>query len=124
MPGPGEYRPDPTQGTTRVDDLPKTKVACQSRNYTAGDAAHAAATAPTAAASPAAPSTTGATPSPAGPAMQGKRILSHALNRAFSLYSSLAAHFSRLVSMPRRLLVSRLSSPSANRRITLRLAGA
>src|SRR6187455_2701284 len=33
MPGPGEYRPDPTEGTTRVDDLPKPKVACQSRNY-------------------------------------------------------------------------------------------
>ena len=33
MPGPGEYRPDSTEGTTRVDDLPKPKVACQSRNY-------------------------------------------------------------------------------------------
>ena len=33
MPGPGEYRPDPTEGTTRIDDLPKPKVACQSRNY-------------------------------------------------------------------------------------------
>ena len=33
MPGPGEYRPDPTEGTTRIDDLPKPQVACQSRNY-------------------------------------------------------------------------------------------
>src|ERR1700677_164954 len=33
MSAPGEYRPDPTEGTTRIDDLPKTKVACQSRNY-------------------------------------------------------------------------------------------
>ena len=33
MPGPGEYRPDPTEGTTRIDDLPRTKVACRSRNY-------------------------------------------------------------------------------------------
>jgi hypothetical protein len=33
MPSPGEYRPDPTEGTTRFEDLPKTKFACQSRNY-------------------------------------------------------------------------------------------
>ncbi len=33
MPGPGEYRPDATEGTTRIDDLPRTKVACRSRNY-------------------------------------------------------------------------------------------
>ena len=33
MPGPGEYRPDPTEGTGRVEDLPKTKIRCQSRNY-------------------------------------------------------------------------------------------
>jgi hypothetical protein len=33
MPAPGEYRPDPTEGTTRIDDLPKTKFACRSRNY-------------------------------------------------------------------------------------------
>jgi len=33
MPGPGEYRPDPTEGTTHLHDLPKTKVACRSRNY-------------------------------------------------------------------------------------------
>src|SRR5512135_2429606 len=55
---------------------------------------------------------------------QGNRILSQVLNRAFSRYSSLAAHFSRLVSIPRRQLVSRFRSPKANRRITLRLAGA
>ena len=33
MPPPGEYRPDPTEGTNRIDDLPKPKVACQNRNY-------------------------------------------------------------------------------------------
>ena len=33
MPGPGEYRPDPTVGIGRVEDLPKPKIACQSRNY-------------------------------------------------------------------------------------------
>jgi len=26
MPPPGEYRPDPTEGTNRIDDLPKPKV--------------------------------------------------------------------------------------------------
>ena len=33
MPGPGEYRPDPTEGITRIEDLPKPKVSIQSRNY-------------------------------------------------------------------------------------------
>ena len=33
MPGPGEYRPDPTEGITRIGDLPKPKIRCQSRNY-------------------------------------------------------------------------------------------
>ena len=33
MPGPGEYRPDSSQGITRIEDLPKPKVRCQSRNY-------------------------------------------------------------------------------------------
>ena len=55
---------------------------------------------------------------------QGNRILSQVLNSTFSLYLSLAAHLSRLVSIPRRQLVSRFSSPRANRRITLRFAGA
>ncbi len=55
---------------------------------------------------------------------QGDRILSQVLNRAFSRYSPLAAHFNRLVSIPRRQLVSRFRSPRANRRITLRFAGA
>ena len=55
---------------------------------------------------------------------QGHRILSQHLNRTFSRYSSLAAHFIRLISIPFRQLVSRFSSPRANRRITLRLAGA
>ena len=25
MPGPGEYRPDPTEGITRIEDLPKAQ---------------------------------------------------------------------------------------------------
>ena len=33
MPGPGEYRPDPTEGITRVEDLPQPKVSIRSRNY-------------------------------------------------------------------------------------------
>ena len=33
MPGPGEYRPDRSEGITRVEDLPKPKIRCQSRNY-------------------------------------------------------------------------------------------
>jgi hypothetical protein len=33
MPGPGEYRPDPTEGINRIEDLPKPKVRCQGRNY-------------------------------------------------------------------------------------------
>ena len=34
MDGPGEYLPDVTEGITRVEDLPKAKVARRSRNYT------------------------------------------------------------------------------------------
>lgn len=26
MPGPGEYRPDPTEGINRIEDLPKPKL--------------------------------------------------------------------------------------------------
>ena len=33
MPGPGEYRPDPSEGITRVADLPKPKIRVRSRNY-------------------------------------------------------------------------------------------
>jgi hypothetical protein len=33
VPGPGEYRPDATEGITRVDDLPKPNVSIRSRNY-------------------------------------------------------------------------------------------
>ena len=33
MPGPGEYRPDPTEGITRIEDLPNPKVRCQNRDY-------------------------------------------------------------------------------------------
>ena len=55
---------------------------------------------------------------------QGNGILSHVLNRTFSRYSSLKAHFSRLVSIPRRHSVSRFSNPRTNRRITLTFAAA
>jgi transposase len=33
MPGPGEYRPDPTEGITRPEDLPTPRVVQQSRNF-------------------------------------------------------------------------------------------
>ena len=33
MPGPGEYRPDATEGITRIDDLPKPNVSLRGRNY-------------------------------------------------------------------------------------------
>ena len=33
MPGPGQYRPDPTEGITRVEDLPRPNVSVRSRNY-------------------------------------------------------------------------------------------
>jgi len=33
MPGPGEYLPDPTEGITRVEDLPKAKVVQRTRDY-------------------------------------------------------------------------------------------
>jgi len=33
MSGPGEYLPDPTEGITRPEDLPKPKVVLRSRNY-------------------------------------------------------------------------------------------
>jgi hypothetical protein len=33
MPGPGEYRPDPTIGITRAEDLPRPKVRIRSRSY-------------------------------------------------------------------------------------------
>jgi hypothetical protein len=32
MPGPGEYRPDPTEGITRIEDLPPPKLLRRSRN--------------------------------------------------------------------------------------------
>jgi transposase len=32
VPGPGEYRPDSTEGITRIDDLPRPKVSLRSRN--------------------------------------------------------------------------------------------
>lgn len=35
MNGPGEYVPDPTEGITRVEDLPKPKVQHKSRNFPA-----------------------------------------------------------------------------------------
>ena len=33
MPGPGEYRPDATEGITRVEDLPQPKIIKRSRDY-------------------------------------------------------------------------------------------
>jgi len=33
VPGPGQDRPDPTEGITRVEDLPKPKVSIRSRHY-------------------------------------------------------------------------------------------
>ncbi len=33
MPGPGEYLPDPTEGITRIEDLPQPKLRKRSRNY-------------------------------------------------------------------------------------------
>ena len=33
VPGPGESRPDPTEGITRVDDLPKPNISIRSRDY-------------------------------------------------------------------------------------------
>ena len=33
MPGPGEYRPDPTEGITRIEDLPQPKIRHRSRNF-------------------------------------------------------------------------------------------
>jgi len=33
MPGPGEHLPDPTEGMTRVEDLPKPKMVKRSRDY-------------------------------------------------------------------------------------------
>jgi hypothetical protein len=33
MPGPGEYVPDPTEGITRVEDLPKPKIVRKSRVF-------------------------------------------------------------------------------------------
>jgi hypothetical protein len=33
MLGPGEYRPDPTAGITRVEDLPPPQIETRSRNY-------------------------------------------------------------------------------------------
>ena len=33
MPGVGEYRPDASEGITRVADLPRAKIVQQSRNF-------------------------------------------------------------------------------------------
>jgi len=33
VPGPGDYLPDPTEGITRVEDLPKPRLRKRSRNY-------------------------------------------------------------------------------------------
>ncbi len=67
MPGPGEYRPDPTLGITRPEDLPKPNVSVRSRNYRRRPCPHCGHRTP-AIGSSAVPSTTWATPSPSGPA--------------------------------------------------------
>jgi hypothetical protein len=33
MSGPGKYLPDPTEGITRPEDLPKAKLVCRRRNF-------------------------------------------------------------------------------------------
>jgi transposase len=33
MAGPGEYLPDPSEGITRLEDLPSPKISARSRNY-------------------------------------------------------------------------------------------
>ena len=33
MPGPGVYRPDPTEGITRIEDLPTPQILKRSRNF-------------------------------------------------------------------------------------------
>jgi hypothetical protein len=33
VPGPGEYRPDASEGITRIDDLPRPNVSIRSRNF-------------------------------------------------------------------------------------------
>jgi hypothetical protein len=33
MTGPGQYTPDPTEGITRVEDLPEPKILLRSRNF-------------------------------------------------------------------------------------------
>ena len=68
MPGPGEYRPDPTEGITRIEDLPKPKVRCPEPKLSPPALPALSAIVPTAIAGPAAPSTTSATRSPDGPA--------------------------------------------------------
>jgi len=52
MPGPGEYRPDPTASISRIEDLPKPKIRCQQARVlwtdcTAGRSPELAASCPT-----------------------------------------------------------------------------
>ena len=84
MPGPGEYRPDPTEGINRIEDLPKPKIRCQSRNYRRGSA-RAGARAPTAIARRSAPSTIWVIPSPDGPATASCSTLSTTAPAAASI---------------------------------------
>jgi hypothetical protein len=62
MPGPGEYRPDPSGGITRIEDLPKPKIRCQRAEITDAGPVHVAARAPIAIGGCDAPSTTWAIP--------------------------------------------------------------
>jgi hypothetical protein len=46
VPGPGEYRPDPTLGITRPEDLPEPKVSLRSRDYRRGPCPYCGRSAP------------------------------------------------------------------------------
>ena len=66
MPGPGEYRPDPSEGIHRIEDLPKPNFRVRNQNYRRLLVLAVAHLAPTAMAGDVAPSTTWAIPSPDG----------------------------------------------------------
>ena len=61
MPGPGEYRPDPSQGITRIEACPSPRSAARAE-ITVVDPVHVAARAPIAIGGCDAPSTTWAIP--------------------------------------------------------------
>ena len=83
MPGPGDLAPIPLWGSARTEDLPKTKVCIQSRNYRRRRCPYCG-HGPIATRSVAAPSTTWASPSPGGRA--NRRALLTALLLACRKY--------------------------------------